>query len=267
MASETPAPRAPPETAAQPGVRTTSRAPVGTLSSCHYPSTPRSRKIVAVSALLSAALHAGLFFGHLPAKKKPAAGKEIPTIALTIVMPDVKDLEDPEPATKEVNDSGLSADLAPSVPSQAELLRAPQLGDFVQQIDFDALIDRSSLGQDKMWVIPDNIRHSGGIRNIGDIFNLADLERAPEPLLQPPPVYPNAMKREGMNASVNVEFVVDIKGVVVNATVVESSHSGFNDAAVSGVMKWKFRPGMRGGRKVNTRMRVPIVFHFAASEN
>lgn len=264
MPSDTPAPMASLKTAPRLRPQAISPASVAAPSSCHYPSTPRSRKIVAASVLLSAAFHAGLFFGHLPARKKPAPVKEIPTLALNIVMPDVKDLEDPTPEAKEINDSGLSADLAPSVPSQAELLRAPQLGDFVQQLDFDALIDRSSLGQDKAWVIPENIRHSGGIRNIGDIFNLADLERAPQPLLQPPPLYPNAMKRDGINATVSVEFVVDTKGVVVNASVVESSHSGFNDAAVNGIMKWKFRAGMRGGRKVNARMRVPIVFHFVA---
>lgn len=40
------------------------------------------------------------------------------------------------------------------------------------------------------------------------------------------------------------------------------SRKGFNEAAVQGVAKWKFRAGVRGGRKVNTQMRVPIVFRF-----
>jgi len=31
-------------------------------------------------------------------------------------------------------------------------------------------------------------------------------------------------------------------------------------AAYDGVRQWRFRPGMKGGRKVNVRMQVPIVF-------
>jgi outer membrane biosynthesis protein TonB len=40
----------------------------------------------------------------------------------------------------------------------------------------------------------------------------------------------------------------------------ETTHHGFDEAAVTGVGRWKFRPGFKAGSKVNTRMRVPIVF-------
>jgi len=46
---------------------------------------------------------------------------------------------------------------------------------------------------------------------------------------------------------------------VLNPIVVESSYNGFEDAALSGVARWRFRAGMRGGRRVNTRMSVPII--------
>ena len=36
--------------------------------------------------------------------------------------------------------------------------------------------------------------------------------------------------------------------------------------AVRAVSKWKFKPGRRGGKAVNTRMSVPIVFNLD-SEN
>jgi protein TonB len=42
--------------------------------------------------------------------------------------------------------------------------------------------------------------------------------------------------------------------------VTDSSHHGFDDAAMVGVSKWKFRPGMKAGRKVNTRVRQMITF-------
>jgi protein TonB len=69
-----------------------------------------------------------------------------------------------------------------------------------------------------------------------------------------------ALKRDGLTATVVVEFIVDVQGLVVNPAAIESSHHDFEVAALTGVQKWKFRPGVRAGRKVNTRMRVPIVF-------
>jgi len=59
---------------------------------------------------------------------------------------------------------------------------------------------------------------------------------------------------------VRVEFIVDTAGYVVNPVIIDSTHPGFNGPALEGVRKWKFRPGMKAGRKVNTRMQVPIVF-------
>ena len=51
-----------------------------------------------------------------------------------------------------------------------------------------------------------------------------------------------------------------MNGRVLEPVVTESTNYGFNDAALAGVSRWKFRAGMKSGRKVNTRMRVPIVF-------
>jgi protein TonB len=57
-----------------------------------------------------------------------------------------------------------------------------------------------------------------------------------------------------------VGFIVDSSGNVVQAYVVRSSHREFEQPAVQAVSRWKFRPGRKGGRAVNTRMQVPIIF-------
>ena len=143
---------------------------------------------------------------------------------------------------------------------QADLPSMPQPTDFVQQIDFASLVEKPDLAQAKLLSIPEGDRRSRAMEGLGKVFNLADLDRIPEALFQPPPVFPAALKHDVSSASVTVEFVVDTNGVVVNAYVTDTSHVGFNVAATTGVSRWKFRPGMRGGRKVNTRMRVPINF-------
>jgi periplasmic protein TonB len=63
-----------------------------------------------------------------------------------------------------------------------------------------------------------------------------------------------------VTGEVLVDFIVDTNGNVINAYAVKSSQREFEDNAVLAVSKWKFKPGRRGGRNVNTHMQVPIVF-------
>lgn len=91
-------------------------------------------------------------------------------------------------------------------------------------------------------------------------FDPDQLDQRPQATFQPAPTFPFEMRREAAEATVLVEFVVDAKGKVGWARVLESSHRGFEAAAIAGVSRWRFKPGMKGGRAVSTRMRVPIVF-------
>lgn len=209
--------------------------------------------------VLSIGVHAGFVVVVSPSKKPKAKAAETPAIELTITMPKVQDLEDLEPLPPDPNAEPL--DLSTLVPMQADVPQTPRPSDFVQRIDYASLIERPDLSKAKIMVIPDDINRAAILaKKIGTIFNLADLDRIPEPIMQPPPQYPYALKREAETATVRVEFIVDTTGAVLHPIVVESTHQGFNDAAVQGVAKWRFRPGVRGGRRVNTRMQVPIVF-------
>jgi len=98
--------------------------------------------------------------------------------------------------------------------------------------------------------------------SIGKIFNPEDLDRRPEPVLQPSPTYPFSMKREGLSASVLVEFIVDVEGRVREIIVVDSTHTAFNDAAIVGVGRWKFKPGVKAGRKVKSATDEPTQSEF-----
>ena len=84
--------------------------------------------------------------------------------------------------------------------------------------------------------------------------------------MQPPPVFPTSLKHDYDFGKVTVQFIVDTQGRVVGPVVVDSTFMGFNDAATSGVSKWKFRPGMKSGKRVNTRMQVPIIFKIVRDE-
>ena len=226
-----------------------------------YPRRTRSRKTVAVALLVSTGLHALVLFAIGRAKKPaPRRAADDNVIALTITMPDLKELDEPELTVGE--DAGEPRDFGPPPPTQADLPQLPRSSDFVQPVDISSLLPRPDFGDAKMFTISDHISRGGkGIaESIGNIFNLADLDRAPEPLLQMAPAYPAKLKKKGEEGTVRVEFVVDTRGNVISANVVESTNHGFDDVTLATVLKWRFRPGIRADRPVNVRMRVPIGF-------
>lgn len=227
-----------------------------------YNASHTPRLLVVTAVLVSAGLHAALILGIGPPRKK--AVSTAPTDSEKIIrlaIPDLKELEEPEPVPTDSNTPPV--DLSVIVPMQADLPGLPQPNDFVQQLNFASLLEQPDFSNLKVYVIPEHMRSGTRIaEQIGKIFNLSDLDRVPEPVLQPAPQFPFAMRREANTGTVMVEFIVDVNGGVLDPMVRSSTHSGFDDAALSGVSRWKFKPGFKAGRKVNTRMRVPIIFKY-----
>ena len=93
-----------------------------------------------------------------------------------------------------------------------------------------------------------------------EVFDISKLDQQPQPRFQARPQYPFEMRRAGKSGEVVVDFIVDTNGDVQNAYARKSSQREFEAAAVQAVSKWKFRPGRKAGRNVNTHMQVPIVF-------
>jgi protein TonB len=228
-----------------------------------YPRARGSRIRFVVALLMSVGVHAAILFGvrqHKPVVKR-AVDDDV--VAISIVMPQIKELEDIDLVP---SDSEPPPDIGVVVPTLADVPTVAAPTDFVQRVDFSSLVERPDLSNVRLTAIPENITRNRKLEGLGSIFNLSELDRVPEPIVQAPPIFPPAMKREAQSATVKVEFVVDSTGRVVAPYVVESTHFGFNEAAVTGVARWKFRPGIRGGRRVNTRMQVPIVFRIAEAD-
>ena len=93
-----------------------------------------------------------------------------------------------------------------------------------------------------------------------DVFDLSKLDQRPVARFQSRPQYPFELRRRGVAGEAVVDFIVDVKGDVQAAYAIRATHADFAKAAVECVEKWKFMPGRKGGRDVNTHMQVPIVF-------
>lgn len=221
-----------------------------------------SRDLI-IAVLASLFLHGGVALsGYLFEKAPPAAPavEEMPTIALDLPPP-------PEPDEPEVVEDAVSdepaelADLAP--PMQADMLSATIDSPFVQQIQAPPPpgLNRPT----GSITIPVNTRPSVGAgKGLGNIFDLAALDQRPEARVRINPVYPFEMRRSGLKGEVTVGFIVDSNGDVRDPYIIKSSNPGFEASALQAVLKWKFKPGRKGGAAVNTRVAQPLTFSLTA---
>ncbi len=212
------------------------------------------RRDLIVGLIISLLIHGGLLFGDriLKFKPKPKKVAEPPPKIQLIEMPKI---EPDEPEKVDLTDEPAKPlDFAP--PMQTDVPQVVTDTSFVQKIQPPP---------------PENVRPAAGIITIpGDrdmsrfrgieVFDLSKLDQQPVAKFQARPQYPFEMRRAGIAGEVTVDFIVDSHGDVQNAYAIKSSQREFEAAAVQAVSKWKFKPGRKGGRDVNTHMQVPIVF-------
>jgi len=222
-----------------------------------YERSDRPWVMLAISLIASVSLHAVLLYGFNKPRKivKPVVVEEVDLVQ--IAMPDLKE-EEPE-IVEELGDAMAEEVPAVAVPMLAD---APSVtvSAFVQPLQYTPDVS-TNLQATKVAQIPVNIARGGRtMQNLGKVFDISQLDRQPSPIAQPPPTFPFQLKQQFSQATVIVEFIVTDKGDVVNVTAQPSVHRDFEEAAIMGVSKWKFRPGMKGGKRVHTRVRVPLNF-------
>jgi protein TonB len=209
------------------------------------------RRDLIIGIILSIILHGGVaMIGKAPPKPVHKEA-EAPTVEL-MKMPDIEPEEIQK--TEDQNEPQAPVDFAP--PMQTDVPQVVQLDSFVQQVQPPPPEGmKPNVG---IISIPTGNRSSLG-KGI-EIFDPSKLDQQPQGRVQGKPVYPFEMQRAGIAGDVLVEFIIDANGDVRNPFVVKSSQREFEAAAIQAVSKWKFRPGKKGGRAVNTRVQQVIGF-------
>lgn len=102
--------------------------------------------------------------------------------------------------------------------------------------------------------------HGAGI-GPGTESGLVMSVRQPELIGKVEPVYPARARRRRIQGFVRVKFLVDKRGLVSKARVVESEPYGvFDDSAIEAVEKWRFSPAMKNGQPCSVWLTQPIRF-------
>jgi protein TonB len=95
---------------------------------------------------------------------------------------------------------------------------------------------------------------------IDPIYSLKEVDQLPAPISQANPVYPRTLRTQRLEGSVDVGFVITAKGSIQDPHAVSSTHEGFEQAAIDAVKKWKFKPAMKDGKPVSTKVLVTVTF-------
>jgi len=216
------------------------------------------RRDLIIGILASVLFHAGFIFSEelMNYKPKQQVTAQVEEEAIQLMeMPKIE--EEPEVVVSDETTDVAAQVVEFAPPMQADVPSLITVDSFVQQMQPpppEGLKPNPGVLQ-----IPSN-RNVGSTTKLANVFNLADLDQQPIPRSQSKPVYPFEMRRAGVTGEVTVGFIVNVNGEVQDAYSVRSSQREFEAAAIQAVLKWRFRPGKKGGKAVNTRMQVPIVF-------
>lgn len=94
----------------------------------------------------------------------------------------------------------------------------------------------------------------------GPVFSLDELERVPQIVHKPRPEFPNDMRTAAIPGQATISAVVTKEGKVQDARVEYATGESFALAAIDAVEQWTFKPGIKDGEPVNTRLKIPMIF-------
>lgn len=92
------------------------------------------------------------------------------------------------------------------------------------------------------------------------IISSAELDERPKVVQQVSPVYPRALKDDGLTGQAEIEFIIDRGGRVLFPRIVSATHEDFGWAAATAVSQWRFQPPHKSGQNVEVKMTVPVLF-------
>lgn len=96
----------------------------------------------------------------------------------------------------------------------------------------------------------------------GQVVDLTPDVVKPEIVNRVHPAYPRMAQQKKVEGTVIISVLISESGDVADARVLRSAggSSGLNEAALSAVRKWRFRPAVKEGKRVKVWMTYPIVF-------
>ena len=226
---------------------------------------PRDRYFFA-GVSFSAALHAAVLFGFNTPVKPPPPMEMVrmadPVGPFFLPPPEPEKLETiaEEAKTENKADPASSGEAASRLP---EPIANPMSNGVL--VTREPMAMKLPDATKASWTVPADAGTGGVDPRRVRIFRKEDLDDIPVATNRTAPRYPHEMKRIGATGTVLLRFVVDSRGDVTDVEVVSADYPEFGKAAAEAMLRWKFKAGLKNGRRVNTRMEMPMAFSLERS--
>lgn len=93
---------------------------------------------------------------------------------------------------------------------------------------------------------------------VATTVSMKEVDTMPKPVKQTAPEVPGELR--GQTGTIQVGFLIDEKGNVVNPRIAKSTNDELNEIATKTVGTWKFKAAEKGGKPVPVRVIVPLRF-------
>ena len=206
--------------------------------------------------ILSVVVHSGIIYAGILATQSVAEGPAVRADTSVVFLAETN-----EPEVEREEPPAL-ASLAPP-PQGFQTLAAPiDVPTDIPPVDLTQRFDaRDYTGKGVEGGVFTGVE-GGQVMDLSQTFAEAAVDEPPERLAGPPLQYPPGLRAAAVEGYVVVEFVVDTTGVAEPSSirVLESSHSGFEQAAIDAIRGSRFRPGRMRGFAVRVLVQQRIGF-------
>ena len=148
--------------------------------------------------------------------------------------------------------------MVPTITAEAPKIDADQYGDPLSKLN------ESGLGAGKGTGLGngngDGYGPGDGHGMGGGAYRIGGEVSAPQLISKTEPEYSEEARKAKYSGSVLLSIVVDANGLPRDIKVVRPLGLGLDEKAIEAVMKWRFRPGMKGGRAVAVQAQVEVTF-------
>lgn len=219
-----------------------------------------------IGMVVAALLHGALLAPVMPWNKRKKEVIQTTEVAL-VAEPQTKNEEPPPKPEEDENAENvpdgpilppdlINAGLAEVIPSSVAL------GSLVMHVKPEPPRPPRQKGMETIG-IPTGWQRSAGDTKTAEsmtFFDKSELDNDPSPRYTVKPEYPFALKRALIQGTVRILANVDTEGKVVSAKVESTTNNEFDKPSLDAILRWKFYPGLRNGKKVPFRVRIPFEF-------
>ena len=148
--------------------------------------------------------------------------------------------------------------MVPTITADAPKIEADQYGDPLSKLNEGSLGNGTGTG-----IGPGNGNgygpgNGGGMG--GGAYHIGGEVSAPTLISKSEPEYSEEARKAKYSGTVMLKIIVDVNGLPRDIKVVHPLGLGLDEKAIEAVMKWRFRPGMKGGHAVPVEAVVEVAF-------